>query len=126
MSQTDFFLKPIRDVNEEVLSKTDKIAELKKELESKQLQHSQLVEKIQEDIATKNSYVEQVHGAHAQTHTCAHLKATPLNMYLTCDKKTCVEYVPMHDLLLLHSHNKTTYRAVLPLTHYEQLTILTS
>ena len=65
--QTDIFLKLIRGVNKEVLSKTDKIAEVKLKLESKQSQQSQLVEKLQEDIATKNSYVEQVHGTHAQT-----------------------------------------------------------
>ena len=70
--QTDIFLKPIRDAHEEVLSKTGKIAELKKELESKQLQHSQLVEKLQQDIETKNSYVDQVHATHAQTHARVH------------------------------------------------------
>ena len=83
--QTDIFLKPIRDVNEEVLSKTGKIAEMKKELESKQLKHSQLVEELQQDIETKNSYVEQVHATHAQTHARVHSKASPLNMYLMCD-----------------------------------------
>ena len=70
--QIDIFLKPIRDVNEEVLSKTGKIAEVEKELESKKLQQSRLVETLQQDIETKNSYVEQVCGNHAQTHTRVH------------------------------------------------------
>ena len=83
--QTDIFLKQIRDTNEEVLSKTGKIAEMKKELESKQLKHSQLVEELQQDIETKNSYVEQVHATHAQTHARVHSKASPLNMHLMCD-----------------------------------------
>ena len=77
--QTDIFLKQIHDANEKVLSKTGKIAEMKQKLESKQSQQSQLVEKLQQDITTKNSYVEQVHGTHAQTYM------RPLNMYLTCD-----------------------------------------
>ena len=70
--QTDIFLQQISDVNKEVLSKTTRITEVKQKLESKELQHIQLVEKLQQDIATKNSYVEQVH-------------ANPLNMYLMCD-----------------------------------------
>ena len=72
INTTDIFLKQIRGVNKEVLSKTGKIAEMKLKLESKQSQQSQLVEKLQEDIATKNSYVEQVHATHAQTYTRAY------------------------------------------------------
>ena len=63
--QTDVFLKQIRDANEAVLSKTDEIALVKQNLESMQLQHNQLVEELKQDIAAKNSYVEQVHVTHA-------------------------------------------------------------
>ena len=95
--QIDIFLKPIRDVNEEVLSKTGKIAEVEKELESKKLQQSRLVETLQQDIETKNSYVEQVHGTHEQKHKHAHYNASPINVYLPCDENAYVQYVPMHD-----------------------------
>ena len=62
--QDNIFSKQIHDANEGVLSKTGEIAELKQKLQLMQLQHSQRVEKLQEDIAAKNSYVEQVRGTH--------------------------------------------------------------
>ena len=62
--QTDAFFKQIRDANENVLSKVAEIAVVKQNLESMELQHSQLVEKLKQDIAEKNSYIEQVYVTH--------------------------------------------------------------
>lgn len=69
--QTDVILKLIRDANEDVSSQVGKIAEVEQALESKLSQHSQLTAKLQQDIATKNSHVEQVHEIRIRTTTQA-------------------------------------------------------
>ena len=86
--QTDAFFKQIRDANEDVLSKVAEIAVVKQNLESMELQHSQLVEKLKQDIAAKNSYIEQVCVTHGKAHAHAHISR--LILYLTSDKNSCV------------------------------------
>lgn len=66
--QTNLFLQQLQNAHKNVLSKTVEIETSKQEFQSIQLQHAQLVEKLQKDIAAKNVCVEQVRATHMDVH----------------------------------------------------------
>ena len=73
---TNLILRPVHDAHKDVLSKTGEIEKIKQELQSIELQQSQLHEKLQQDIAAKNVYVEQVHTTlPVSARTCVHKRA---------------------------------------------------